>query len=112
MKSSTQKRAPQLIPYHWKKGQSGNPGGRPKKDKTQEIAVEFFEKNAAGVYQAMGKKVLKGDTAAFNALADRGYGKAQQKVLVDGNIESHTLGRLAALLERAVERANQSSGSK
>lgn len=33
----------QLIPYKWKKGQSGNPAGRPKGKTLKEFAREYLE---------------------------------------------------------------------
>lgn len=38
----TERKAPQLNPYKWKPGQSGNPGGRPKKP-LKEYSMAQFE---------------------------------------------------------------------
>ena len=35
-------RAKQLIPYQWKKGQSGNPAGRPKGKTLKEFAKDYL----------------------------------------------------------------------
>ena|SRR5438477_12731085 len=59
----------------WRKGQSGNPGGRPKRDRSAEIAVSIFEENSAEIYQAMRKALLKGNPKVFTVLADRAFGR-------------------------------------
>ena len=89
----------------WKPGQSGNPTGKRKHDVTQDICREFFERNQAGVYKAMGTKVLEGNVQAFEAMAERGYGKISEKVILDGKLQLDGAGRLEALLARAVAEA-------
>jgi len=59
----------------WRKGQSGNPGGRPKRDLSAEIAAAIFEENYAEIYRAMLKALLKGNPKVFAVLADRAYGR-------------------------------------
>lgn len=59
----------------WRKGQSGNPGGRPKRDLPAEIAAAIFEENHAEIYRAMFKALLKGNPKVFAVLADRAYGR-------------------------------------
>jgi len=59
----------------WKKGQSGNPGGRPKRDYSADIATAIFEQNPEAIYRAMLKSLLKGNPKVFAALADRAFGK-------------------------------------
>ena len=68
----------------WQPGQSGNPGGRPKRDEAAEIAKAIFEENGPEIYQAMLKALKSGNSKAFTALADRGYGKAPQHISVGG----------------------------
>lgn len=68
----------------WPKGVSGNPGGRPKRDFAAEIARAVIEGNREAIEKAFGKKLRKGDTKAFIALSDRGYGKAPQSAAVTG----------------------------
>ena len=70
--------------YRFRPGQSGNPGGRPKKDIEAEIAQRVFEENADAIYRAMLKALLKGDPEVFAVLADRAYGKLTQKVEIPG----------------------------
>ena len=59
----------------WKKGQSGNPGGRPKRGRSADIAVAIFEENSAEIYHAMRKALLKGNPKVFAVLADRAFGR-------------------------------------
>lgn len=80
--NSKSEKAPQLRPYHFKPGQSGNPGGRPKMDEAAKIARAVFENNPAAVYQAMAKALLKGNAYAYSQLADRAYGKLKESVEV------------------------------
>ncbi len=72
------------VLYRFKPGQSGNPGGRPKRDLESEVARAVFEENADAIYRAMLKALLKGDPEVFAVLADRAYGKLTQKVEIPG----------------------------
>tara|TARA_R100001443_G_scaffold113436_1_gene128098 strand:+ start:11559 stop:11897 length:339 start_codon:yes stop_codon:yes gene_type:complete len=84
-----------LIPY--KKGQSGNPNGRPKGSKNRSTIVkeilnlmvqvkddegnDKWQSNEYLIVQAMVNKAIeKGDVAAFNALYDNLYGKLKDTV--------------------------------
>ena len=64
----------------WKPGQSGNPGGRPKRDIAAEIARAVFEREAEAIERAFTMELLKGDCRLFKALADRAYGKPHQSL--------------------------------
>lgn len=75
-----------IAPFKFKPGQSGNPGGRPKRDFAAEIAQAVFEKNPEIVYTAMLKSLRKGSAGAFAVLAERGYGKSPQPIELDGNV--------------------------
>jgi len=80
--------------FCWKKGQSGNPGGRPKRDGASEIAQAIFEKNPEAIYEAMLKVLKKGNPRVFAVLADRGFGKLKESIELTTNEEL-----LAALTE-------------
>lgn len=77
---------PAMEARKWVPGQSGNPGGRPKRDKAADIAQAIFEGHGEAIMRAMLKKLRKGDARAFTALADRGYGKAHQQIDVNANM--------------------------
>ncbi len=66
--------------YKFKPGQSGNPGGRPRRDVAADLARAIFEKNEAVIYAAMMRAIKKGDAKVFSVLADRAYGKLTTKV--------------------------------
>lgn len=89
----------------WPKGVSGNPGGRPKRDMAAEIAQAVFEQNPEMIYQAMAKKLLKGDAHVFRELANRAFGKVPQKVEGNVNFSSESgASRLKELLAIAIGR--------
>lgn len=70
--------APQLRPYHFRAGESGNPGGRPKHDLAAEIARAIFEQDGLAIFDAFRKMLRKGSPYAFDVLANRGYGKLRE----------------------------------
>lgn len=72
------KRSENLTP--WKPGQSGNPGGRPKRDLAAEIARAIFEHDAEAIERVFAAELLKGNSKVFTALADRAYGKPRQRL--------------------------------
>jgi len=79
----------------FRKGQSGNPGGRPKnvisdasRDWLKLIDSRSGRSNAELIAQAIGKKALKGETAAYCALRDTTEGRpaqTQQHEIVSSN---------------------------
>lgn len=62
------------------KGQSGNPGGKPKHDIAREIAQAIFENDADAIYAAYAKAMRSGNAYAFTVLADRAFGKLKETV--------------------------------
>jgi hypothetical protein len=75
-----------LSKYQWKKGQSGNPKGRPKKlPDLKELLINVLGDTKEGktameaVLMSIRAKALKGDTRAAELLLDRAYGKPKQE---------------------------------
>ena len=64
----------------WKPGQSGNPGGRPKRDVAAEIARAIFERDAEAIERMFAVELQKGNYKVFTALADRAYGRPHQSL--------------------------------
>lgn len=76
-----------LKPF--KPGQSGNPGGRPKKKLIDEVLAELLgAKNSADakrIAKALIRNAASGDSKAAKLIAERTQGKPLQKVEVTGN---------------------------
>lgn len=70
----------------FQKGQSGNPGGRPKLlGEVRDLAQQNTEEAIATLCVIMQdeKKPAAARVAAANAILDRGWGKPQQKIEAD-----------------------------
>lgn len=67
-----------LKPYQFPKGISGNPGGKPRVDVARIVAQQIFENNPEGIYNALGKALLKGNAYVFKELAERAFGKLKE----------------------------------
>ena len=87
--------------HRFEPGQSGNPSGRPKRDLPAEIAQAVFEKHPKKIAEAMFKALMKGRAKVFKELADRGYGKVAETVILPGIAE------LPELMVEAQKRANE-----
>jgi hypothetical protein len=81
------------IEPRWKKGESGNPNGRPKKlPELRELLANVLgdEKDgktaAEAILMALRAKAAKGDVRAAELLLDRAYGKPKQDVDLSGSM--------------------------
>lgn len=84
--------AKDIEPHKFKKGQTGNPNGRPRKlpELSVLLADVLGEQTKEGltaaedILRAMYARARKGDTRAAELLLDRAYGKPKQSI--DNNI--------------------------
>ena len=84
-----------VIPHKWKKGESGNPAGRPKKiPELRELLANVLgdEKDgktaAEAILMALRAKATKGDVRAAELLLDRAYGKAGMNIELEANVNT------------------------
>lgn len=81
------------ITPRWKKGESGNPKGRPKlpdlKEALQNILGETKDGKTAldAIFMALRAKAAKGDVRAAELLMDRAYGKSKQVIDMNASVE-------------------------
>ena len=111
--------ADHLKRHRWAKGESGNPGGRPKGASIKAILGDILDQqhNGKSYYQLLGdliyREAMKGKAAFVREILDRVEGPLGQKVEVSGTLavahlviavpSAEEIGpeRHAALLERA-----------
>lgn len=86
---------PNPIPGNkpWKKGQSGNPAGRPPKlPDLEKLLAKVLDGEKDGktaaerILDALEAKAAKGDIRAAEVLLDRGYGKVKETIQLNGEI--------------------------
>lgn len=95
----------QTKPYRWKKGQTGNPNGTPRKLPRLDVILEHVLGYNEGdpeasspineIITAMYKEAKKGSIAAANLLLDRYAGRVKQtNVIVNGGVSKEDVGAL------------------
>jgi hypothetical protein len=93
----------------WKAGESGNPGGRPKKKLVTDELERLLEQDAPGakgktwaavIAEALLRKARKGDVRAIAELANRIEGKPLQALELGVNMDAAIAERLQAARKR------------
>lgn len=84
-KKTAKGRTEELIPYRFKPGQSGNPGGRPKKKPITELYERMLEdpKLMKTLEQSIGRALSRGQMAMvlqLREMTDRVEGKITQPI--------------------------------
>lgn len=75
-----------IEPHKFKKGQSGNPKGRPKLPDLKDAMARILSEEKDGmtaldaILAALRAKAAKGDVRAAQELLDRGFGRAKQSI--------------------------------
>ena len=77
-----------IIPHKFKKGQSGNPKGRPKLPDLREALAEQLD--IREIITAMQTRAKRGDVQAAKFLFSYGYGNPDQKIKHEGDVVAPT----------------------
>lgn len=105
-----------MVGKPFEKGQSGNPGGRPK---GQTTILELARTHAPEAIETLVKLMRTGtdasQVAACDKILDRAYGKPAQHSTVDASVTNHEAAtgardKLAALLDRFATAGATSKG--
>lgn len=89
--NAPKKKGPQYpLPHAWKKGQSGNPAGRPKRSIDLMAKASQFDDEVLNLYVSIirdPKAPRRDKLTAAQALLDRGFGKPGQSIMLQGDAE-------------------------
>lgn len=104
-KQNSKKKGEHLAPYHFKPGESGNPGGRPKKKPISELYERLLEDPAfmGQVEESIRKMVASGRMVGqlqLKEMAERVEGKVSQAIELNGEL---TL-KISERMKKAEER--------
>lgn len=105
--NTRQQLPPEMEARKWQPGQSGNPGGRPKKKPITDLFEELMSdpELVAGFKQAVAKSIMKGGMAGvmyMKEAADRLEGKVTQPIDAEVHLTS-----LAERMAKAKERIKE-----
>lgn len=62
----------------WKKGESGNPSGKPGFDVAAYLCRKAIEQNQEEIYKGLSARLIAGEPYLLQVASDRGYGKLKE----------------------------------
>lgn len=91
------------------KGQSGNPGGRPRKlPEIDEMLCNVFDRNSIiSILTALRKKAQSGDTRSTELILNRCYGLLKQSQEINLEFDNLTEKQLDELISRILQTSKQ-----